>query len=322
MLSEKKKAYLKALCNEDGFINALAIDQRGSLKKMIEKDKGVPATDEEVIEFKKIASEELTKYASAILLDPEYGIPAGKARSKDAGLLTSYEKTGYDGSGDQRFPDLLDHMSVKRIKEMGSDAVKFLLYYDVDEDKAINDQKQAFVERIGSECAAEDIPLFVELIAYDANQPTNDLAFAKKKPRKVLEMMKEFAKDRYGIDVLKMEVPVNMTFVEGFTDGDFAYTREEALAYFKEQGEVTDKPYIFLSAGVTTELFQETLKFAGEAGATFRGVLCGRATWAAGLPPFVKEGEEACRHWMQTQGRKDIEALNAILKENAKPFDL
>lgn len=322
MLSEKKKAYLKALCNEDGFINALAIDQRGSLKKMIEKDKGVPATDEEVIEFKKIASEELTKYASAILLDPEYGIPAGKARSKDAGLLTSYEKTGYDGSGDQRFPDLLDHMSVKRIKEMGSDAVKFLLYYDVDEDKAINDQKQAFVERIGSECAAEDIPLFVELIAYDANQPTNDLAFAKKKPRKVLEMMKEFAKDRYGIDVLKMEVPVNMTFVEGFTDGDFAYTREEALAYFKEQGKVTDKPYIFLSAGVTTELFQETLKFAGEAGATFRGVLCGRATWAAGLPPFVKEGEEACRHWMQTQGRKDIEALNAILKENAKPFDL
>ncbi len=322
MLSEKKKTYLKALCNEDGFINALAIDQRGSLKKMIEKDKGAPATDDEVIEFKKIASEELTKYTSAILLDPEYGIPAGKARAKDAGLLTSYEKTGYDGSGDQRFPDLLDHMSVRRIKEMGSDAVKFLLYYDIDEEETINDQKKAFVERIGSECAAEDIPLFVELIAYDGNNPTNDLAFAKKKPRKVLEMMKEFAKDRYGIDVLKMEVPVNMKFVAGFTDGETAYTREEALAYFKEQGAITDKPYIFLSAGVTTQLFQETLKFAGEAGATFRGVLCGRATWAAGLPPFVKEGEAACRQWMQTQGREDIEALNRILKENAKPFEL
>lgn len=319
-MDREKKTYLQALCNKEGVINALAIDQRGSLKKMIEKDKGAPATDEEVIDFKKIASEELTKYASAILLDPDYGIPAGKARNAEAGLLTSYEKTGYDGSGDQRFPDLLDHWSAKRIKELGSDAVKFLLYYDVDEDKAINDQKQAFVERIGAECKAEGIPLFVELIAYDGNQPTNDLAFAKKKPRKVLTMMKEFAKERYGIDVLKMEVPVNMAFVEGFAKGEVAYTKAEAQAYFKEQGEITDKPYIFLSAGVSTELFRETLIFAGKAGARFSGVLCGRATWAEGLPPYVKEGEEACRQWMRSQGRADIEALNDILKEYATPI--
>ena len=54
-------------------------------------------------------------------------------------------------------------------------------------------------------------------------------------------MMKEFAKERYGIDVLKMEVPVNMAFVEGFAKGEVAYTKSEAQAYFKEQGEITDK---------------------------------------------------------------------------------
>ena len=27
--------------------------------------------------------------------------------------------------------------------------------------------------------------------------------------------MREFSKDRYGVDVLKVEVPVNMKFVEG-----------------------------------------------------------------------------------------------------------
>ena len=48
----------------------------------------------------------------------------------------------------------------KRIKEQGADAVKFLLYYDVDSADELNQEKQAYIERIGSECVAEDIPFF------------------------------------------------------------------------------------------------------------------------------------------------------------------
>ncbi|MGM0138651.1 tagatose 1,6-diphosphate aldolase 2 [Enterococcus sp. DIV0755b] len=320
MTTEAKKAYIKQLSDKNGVISALAIDQRGALKKMINKYQDQEAQGEQIEEFKKIVSSELTQYASSILLDPEYGLPAAKVRDENAGLLLAYEKTGYDASTPGRLPDILSIWSVKRLKEAGADACKFLLYYDVDESDEINDQKKAFMERIGSECAAEDLPFFLELVSYDANDAdASTKEYALKKPHKVIEMMKEFSKPRYGVDVLKMEVPVNMNYVEGYTEGEVAYTKEEAMAYFKEQSEATNLPFIFLSAGVSAELFQETLKFAKEAGSTFNGVLCGRATWANGVEPFITGGEESAREWMRTQGRKNIEELNEVLQATATP---
>lgn len=318
-VSLKQLQKLKNTSNQEGIIGALAIDQRGALKKMINKYKQ-EAEDGDIETFKKIVSEELTPYASSILLDPEYGLPAASSRSENAGLLLAYEKTGYDASTPGRLPDSLNVWSVKRLKEAGADACKFLLYYDVDESDEINDQKKAYMERIGSECVAEELPFFLELVSYDATiEDTGSKEYAKVKPHKVNEMMKEFSKSRYNVDVLKMEVPVNMNYVEGYGD-EVVYSREEALNYFKEQSEATELPFIFLSAGVSAQLFQETLHFAKEAGSTFNGVLCGRATWANGVEPFIKEGEEAARQWLQTQGRKNIEELNAVLAETASSW--
>lgn len=107
--------------------------------------------------------------------------------------------------------------------------------------------------------------------------------------------------------------------LKAYTEGEVAYAKEEAMAYFKEQSEATNLPFIFLSAGVSAELFQETLKFAKEAGSTFNGVLCGRATWANGVEPFITGGEKAAREWMRTQGRKNIEELNEVLQATATP---
>ncbi|TYK42408.1 tagatose-bisphosphate aldolase, partial [Staphylococcus pseudintermedius] len=97
-------------------------------------------------------------------------------------------------------------------------------------------------------------------------------------------------------------VPVDMNYVEGFSQGEFVYTREEAAAYFKQQDEATHLPYIYLSAGVSAQLFQETLKFAHEAGAQFNGVLCGRATWSGAVKAYIENGEEAAREWLRTEG--------------------
>ena len=314
-ISQAKMDAMNRLSNEKGLIEALAIDQRGSLKKMI-ADAATTATGEEIVDFKKVASEELTPYTSAILLDPEYGLPATKARDNTCGLLLAYEKTGYDATVPGRMPDLLEDWSVSRLKEAGADAIKFLLYYDPDEPDAINHLKHVFVERIGSECLGEDIPFFVEIVTYDTEiLDAGSAAFAKVKPHKVLASMSEFSKPQYHIDVLKMEVPVNMEYVEGFTKNEIVYSRKEALDYFKKQSELTKLPFIFLSAGVSTELFQETLKFAKEAGSTFSGVLCGRATWREGVKPFAEKGEEAGREWFATQGKANVETLNSIVDD-------
>lgn len=317
-LTKNKRKYLENLSDENGFISALAIDQRGALKKMINKHQKEEATAEQIKEFKTLVSEHLTKYSSSILLDPEYGLEASKMRDKNVGLLLAYEKTGYDANAVGRLPDCLVEWSAKRLKEEGADAVKFLLYYDVDENEEINIQKKAYMERIGAECIAEDIPFFLEILSYDCNIDDNSTAeYAKVKPRKVIEAMKEFSNPRYNVDVLKVEVPVNMKFVEGFSDGEAVYTEEEAANYFKLQDEATQLPYIYLSAGVSAKLFQDTLKFAHDSGAKFNGVLCGRATWANGVEIFTKEGEKAAIEWLNTVGKKNIEELNEIVKKTA-----
>ncbi|MFY0998787.1 MULTISPECIES: tagatose-bisphosphate aldolase [Streptococcus] len=310
-----KQEKLKRLCDKNGIIGALAIDQRGALRRMLGEDTPV----EQLETFKVLVSKYLTKYASSILLDPELGWKAAEARDKNAGLLVAYEKTGYDKTVPGRYPDLVENVSVQRLKANGADAVKVLLYIDIDEDRAVNDVKEAFIERIASECKAEDIPFFLELVSYDA-KVMDEKEYAKLKPRKVIEAMKLYSQERFGVDVLKVEVPVNMKYVEGFAENEVLYTKEEAAAFYKEQSDATSLPFIFLSAGVSAQLFQDTLRFAKESGSTFNGVLCGRATWAGATKAYQEGGEAATIKWLETIGKQNIVELDAVLQETATPI--
>ena len=191
-----KLAGMKAVSDSRGVIAAAAMDQRGSLQKSLGKEKGSEANEKDLEKFKIHVTEVLTQYASAILLDPEFGLPAGRRRAKDAGLLLAYEKTGYDAATAGRLPDLLDVWSVKRLKEAGADCIKILLYYAPADPKHINELKHAWVERIGDECRANDIPFFLEVIGYEEGVDEKTLDFAKKKPGIVSAYMQEFTKDR------------------------------------------------------------------------------------------------------------------------------
>ena len=310
-----KQEKLKRLCDKNRIIGALAIDQRGALRRMLGEDTPV----EQLETFKVLVSKYLTKYASSILLDPELGWKAAEARDKNAGLLVAYEKTGYDKTVPGRYPDLVENVSVQRLKANGADAVKVLLYIDIDEGREVNDVKEAFIERIASECRAEDMPFFLELVSYDT-KVTDEKEYAKLKPRKVIEAMKLYSQERFGVDVLKVEVPVNMKYVEGFAENEVLYTKEEAAAFYKEQSDATSLPFIFLSAGVSAQLFQDTLRFAKESGSTFNGVLCGRATWAGATKAYQEGGEAATIKWLETIGKQNIVELDAVLQETATPI--
>jgi tagatose 1,6-diphosphate aldolase len=322
-LTPGKIAGLKAVSDSRGVIAAAAMDQRGSLQKALAKERGAAATAHDLEQFKLHVTEVLTRHASAILLDPEYGLPASKERNK-AGLLLAYEKTGYDANTPGRLPDLLDVWSVRRLKEAGADCIKILLYYSPFEKSAINDHKHAWVERIGDECLALDIPFFAEFVGYDVEGgEEKSLAYAKKKPDVVSGSMAEFGKARYNVDVLKVEVPVEMAYVEGTKSfkGEKAYTRAEALQHFRDAESVTHKPFIYLSAGVSNPTFIETLELAGESGTKYNGVLCGRATWKDGIPIYAKQGAKPFRDWLETTGVQNIENVNNALK-SASPWYL
>jgi tagatose 1,6-diphosphate aldolase len=318
-LSAGKLKHLKALSNKNGIIAAAAMDQRGSLQKSLATAKGIDqnsVTPDMMAEFKTIVTRVLTPHASAILLDPEFGLEAAKARASNAGLLLAYEESGYDNTKPGRLPDLLPHVSGKRIADWGADAVKILLYYTPFDDEGVNDIKHAFIERIGAECEACDIPFFCEFVGYDpAGGNEKGLEFSKIKPKVVIGSMKEFSKPQYKVDVLKVEVPTNAEFVEGSSvyKGEKAYTRAEALDFYREAAAVATKPFIYLSAGVGNAQFVESLNMATEAGTDYSGVLCGRATWKDGMPIYATKGAKALEDWLGDQGVKNINAVNAAL---------
>nr|MDQ2901702.1 tagatose 1,6-diphosphate aldolase [Acidobacteriota bacterium] len=267
-------------------------------------------------------SKVLTPHASAILLDPEWGIPAARARSANAGLLLAYEESGYDNTKPGRLPDLLPHMSVKRIADLGADAVKILIYYTPFDDPNVNDIKHAFLERVGAECEDNEIPFFLEFIGYDPQGgDEKGLEFAKRKPEIVTRSMVEFSKPEYKVDILKAEVPINAEYVEGsgVYKGQKAYSRAEALDHFRKAGEAAKKPFIYLSAGVSNAQFIESLNMASESGTDYSGVLCGRATWKDGIPVFAKQGMQALEDWLSDEGVKNIEAVNRAIR-SAKPW--
>jgi tagatose 1,6-diphosphate aldolase len=322
IMTRGKFAGINACANAHGVIAAAAMDQRGSLQKSIAKARGADGkcSDTELTQFKTAVTKVLTRHASAILMDPEYGLPALKEKAPDAGVLLAYEKTGYDANVKGRLPDLLPEWSARRLEEAGANAVKILLYYNPYDDAQINTIKHAFIERVGAECAAVDRPFFLEPIYYEDG--LDEAALAKKKPDAVTRYMAEFSKPRYGVDVLKVEVPFNIKYIEGSRafGGTSVGTKADAMRQFKEAASATDKPFIYLSAGVTDAVFIETLEWAAEAGTNFAGVLCGRATWQDGVPVFAAGGYDALVTWLEDKGVKNITALNETLARGAQPW--
>ncbi len=326
-ISEGKLKSLEAVSNKQGVITAAAMDQRGSLRKSIAKAKGVDEnqiTDAMMAEFKTIVTKVLTPHSSAILLDPEFGLPAAAARAKGCGLLLAYEKTGYDDSSAGRIPTFIEGYSAKRIKAEGGDCVKVLLYYSPFDEPKVNQRKHEIMERIGKECEEADIAFFLEFVGYDPKGgDEKGIEYAKLKPEIVIKSMEEFAKDKYKVDVLKVEIPINVKFLKGskaFNGKEAAYDMEEAKKIFKRQDASVKKPFIFLSAGVDDDIFRESLEVAIGAGVNFAGVLCGRATWKDGIAVYGKEGAKALETWLLDRGVQNIKALNATLSKGARAW--
>jgi tagatose 1,6-diphosphate aldolase len=317
---------MNASADSRGIIAALAVDHRGNLLEAIARARGEhgQATKADMLAFKVAVTRVLTPLASAILLDPEYGLEAIASRAPGTGVLLAYEKSGYDFSTKGRLPDVLPVWSVRRLVEAGAQAIKILLYYNPFDESEINAVKQAYVERIGAECMGVDVPFFLEPLVYDeAIGDEKGLAFARKKPEYIAQTMREFSQPRYGVDVLKVELPVNPAFVAGtraFRGTETAYSRSEASEHFRTTASATSGPFIYLSGGSTDEVFCEMLELAAEAGVKYSGVLCGRATWQGAIAVYANEGAAAVETWLAQRGAHNVQILNRVLARGATPW--
>ncbi len=263
---------LQQLADSKGMMTMCAIDHRGALKRALNKEHPETVNYKDMVNFKLDLCQAVEPFASAILLDPEYG--AGQAIAAGLipghkGLLVSAEKTGYTGERAARITELLPGWSVKKTKKIGASAVKLLIYFRPDV-KDIASKQLDLVARLADQCIKEDIAFLVEPVTYPISQDEgSSKKFAEIKPGLVIETARQITS--LPIDVLKAEFPADIKFEQD---------EGKLLKLCRELNNASMLPWVLLSAGVDFESFKKQVKIACKAGAS--GFLAGRALWQEG----------------------------------------
>ncbi len=282
---------LRRMADTAGRFKMTAVDQRPPIKGPIARHYGLSeAPYDDVAGFKALLIETLQGESSAMLLDPHYAVPRGIGLlSPQKGLIVTLEDSLFRETPEGRLSAEIDDWSVEKIKRMGADAVKVLAWYRPDAGKTANAHQQDFVKRIGEACERFDIPFLFELLVYplaaDAHQTRDYVEMAGKKADDVLASVAEFARPDYGVDVFKLESPVEAREVPGVGGDGWEGTQ----ALFDEMGRLAGRPWVMLSAGAGMNAFQKILSHAYRAGAS--GYLAGRAIWQdafAAFPDWAK----------------------------------
>ena len=318
LLTPGKLWGLRRMSDERGLFRMVAADQRPPIKNPIAAHLGVEqAPYDEVARVKALLIETLGAHASAMLLDPHYAIPRGLHHlSPTRGLVVTLEDSVFKERHGGRLSASIEGWSVEKIKRMGGDAVKVLVWYRPDADERVLAHQRDYAARVGDDCARYDIPYLLEMLVHplpgDADQTRDYREMGGKSADHVLETVREFAKPRYGVDVFKLESPIAGENVPG-PDGEGG---PEVQALFDEMGRLAGRPWVMLSAGASPQSFERVLQHAFEAGAS--GFLAGRAIW---LDAFGHYPDWArMRAELEDKAADYMARINALASDRATPW--
>jgi tagatose 1,6-diphosphate aldolase len=301
-LSAGKYWSLRRLADERGFFRMTAVDQRPPIRNLVAQKRGSKdASYQDVGDVKALLIQELSAYSSAMLLDPGYAYPhAIQHVDPRKGLLVTLEQFEFDEKPRGRLTRIYPSWSVGKIKRLGADGVKLMLFYRPDAAREVNEEQQALVEKVGRECAEYDLAFLLEPLVYPfagaANATHDYVEDSTKRPELVIDTVREFAKPRYGVDIFKLETPVPANQVPDPDSNGAAVA--ETRRWFEAIDSELDRPWVMLSAGAGMEPFRRIVSFAFAAGAS--GYLAGRALW-----------------WQAFQNFPDMEAFRATLRKDS-----
>jgi len=298
---------LQQLADSKGIMTMCAIDHRGALKRALNEKNPDAVSYQDIVDFKLDLCQAVAPFASAILLDPEYG--AGQAIAAGLlpgpkGLLVSVEKTGYIGDSTARITEPLPDWSVKKVKKIGASAVKLLIYFRPDL-KDVASKQLDLVARLADQCLEEDIAFLVEPVSYPIEEGgASSKKFAEIKPGLVIETARQIT--ALPIDVLKAEFPADIKFEQD---------EGKLLGFCQELTQASQLPWVLLSAGVDFESFRKQVKIACKAGAS--GFLAGRALWQEGAQ--IRSRDERMNFFQKTAAPR-LEELAEIADSYGKPW--
>lgn len=286
---------LKNLSRPSGTLAMVAVDQREALRGMFAAHQTEAVPDSQLTTFKVDVARELSPYASALLVDQEFGLDAivdAKALAPTCGLIAAADLLIGPAGGAATDTDVDPAVDPIRMKNIGSIGLKFLVLWRNDESV---EQRQLLVDRFNKLCEVSDLPSIIEVIVkppLDSSKPFN-------REEELIIAAKEAA--HWKADLYKAEVPFH-----GAGDLNAITRNSERIS------EAINGPWVVLSNGVKAEHFADAVTACAKGGAS--GFLAGRAVWAdiVGAPDIPAALREV--------SIPRLEKLGAIVDQYARPW--
>ena len=249
------------LARPSGGYAMLAVDQREALRAMFAATQSTPATDAQLTAFKVDAARALSPYASAILIDKQFGwdaVIAEQAVDPSCALIAAAD--AFTPSATEFVADVTIDPEVdpEVVAKEGAKALKLLVLYRPDEPA---EPRTAMVRDFVARCRAAGLVSIIEPIS---RGPRDGGGYDHEAG--ILAAAKELGS--LGADLYKAEVP---------THGKGSHA--EISAGCAALTEAITGPWVVLSSGVPAEVFPDAVRLACAAGAS--GFLAGRAVWAS-----------------------------------------
>jgi len=301
-LTPGKTRGLQRCVTPRGALSVLALDHRGNLRRSLNPSNPESVRFSDMVRFKQEVISPLAPKASAVLLDPETGAAqciASGILPPDTGVFAAVDATGYSGDKNNRQSDILEDWSPAKVKKLGADAVKLLVYYHPDTGQA--GEIEELVEKTAEECSALDILFVVEPLSYSPDPNIQKLASSEKRDV-VVETAEKLTME--GVDILKAEFPLDVG-----QDND---ENSWSLAC-RELSAASQAPWVLLSAGVSYETYIRQVTIACSAGAC--GVAAGRAVWSEASSLSGTERSD----FLQGTGRERMHRLTCLCDALANP---
>jgi sulfofructosephosphate aldolase len=286
---------LTNLARPSGALAMVAVDQREALRGMFAAHQSTPVQDSQLTQFKVDVARELSPFASALLVDQEFGIDEiinQKALKGSCGLIAAADLLVGPAGGAATDTAIDPDVNPIRMRDIGSVGLKFLILWRNDESP---DSRAKLVEDFNKLCKISGLPSIIEIIV----KPPTDTSKAFNREEELIIAAKEAA--NWKPDLYKAEVPF-------YGEGDLNLVTKNA----ERISEAIGSPWVVLSNGVKQPFFNEAVKACAMGGAS--GFLAGRAVWAdivgaADIPKALRE-----------VSIPRLEQLAEIVDAHAKPW--
>ena len=290
---------LDPISGPEGTLAIVAMDQRNTLRRMLSAESR-PTDPDTIRSFKVDVVEALSPGADAVLLDPEYGVPAvrdaGVMASRCATLVAVEPAERGTWAGEPR-ASRDPERTAAWVKELGGDAVKLLVQMRPDRPCRAGEpdlvaEVVEVVRAVVEDCAAAGVPSVVETLLYRLSD--EEPLPLRRRAELIAESARILSETRP--DLLKLEYP-----------GDAPGCRAVANAI--------TVPWAMLSAGMPFPEFLEAVVTSCEDGGAC-GFIAGRVYWKEAV---ALDGA-ARKQFLATTGRDRLERSVAAMSGRARPW--